>query len=95
MKTIKYHNLDDVILSIPEDHYNASKIHYKGHTWFRQDLEDWLWDEFEYEKYGESYEEGACGDNFTKDIQIEFDNWIDTHSDKVYEWLNNALDAIR
>ncbi|MCR5670728.1 MAG: hypothetical protein K6G10_06950 [Butyrivibrio sp.] len=91
MSQTHYRGFSDIILIEPDDHYNASKISYQGHTWFESLIEDWLWDEFEYEKYGKSYEESVVGDDFTKEIAAEFGAWIQKHTEKVYEWLESAI----
>ncbi len=92
-QTSNYHGFKDITIEYAEDHYNAPKIHFKSYTWFAESLEDYLWNEFQYNKYGESYEEGVVGDEVSDETEQEFDTWIRNHSDTLYEWLENAIQA--
>ena len=91
MKQASFHNINDITIVYPGDHYNSSKIEYNGHTFYASFLEDYLWNEFQYDKYGESYEEGVVGDDGNNNE--EFDAWIKAHLYLAYEWLDDAIDA--
>ena len=94
-----YLGFKDIIITSPEDHYNAPKISYKGYTWFASDLEDYLWGEYNYDKYGDAYYDYTYGksgveDKYSDTVETdeEFESWVKQNPDMVYEWLDSAIE---
>ena len=88
MITKKYLNFNDIKISfIPNNNYSEPISSYNNHSYYLSNLEDFLWTEFQYDKYGEDYENGKIWDELTESIDKEFQEWIKRNHYIVYEWF--------
>ena len=88
MAVQKYLDFDDIELLPAINNKSDAKIKYGNITCFVSVLEDYLWDEWQFSKYGESYEAGVLGDELSDEIDKEFIEWISENKHFVYEYLD-------